>query len=167
MTPKEAFTGSKPDISHLKIFGSPIYVHVPKEKRTNLDPSRKKGILVGYSESSKAFKIYIPGQRYVEVSWDVTFEEDIAFKKSKGSCVIDETNDNQDINVDSNPEIQREHVEPPPQDDHDDPPEPMNPTDIPSDIVITKKRPLWVGNTIQEAERFAAPSGTFRQTKRP
>lgn len=43
----------------------------------------------------------------------------------------------------------------------------MNPIDIPSDIVVTKKRPLWVRNTIQEAERFVAPSGTFRETKRP
>lgn len=124
-------------------------------------------MLVGYSESSKAFRVYIPGQRYVEVSRDVKFEEDIAFKKSKGSCVIDESDDNQNMNVDTNPEIQSEQVEPPPQDDHDDPPEPMNPTDIPSDIVVTKKRPLWVRNTIQEAERFATPSGTFRETKRP
>ncbi|XP_059072468.1 retrovirus-related Pol polyprotein from transposon TNT 1-94 [Cryptomeria japonica] len=167
MTLEEAFTGSKSDISHLRIFGSPVYVHVPKEKRSKLEPSGKKGMLVGYSESSKAFRIYIPGQRYVEVSRDVKFEEDIAFKKSKGSCVIDESNDNQNINVDTNPEIQREQVEPPPQDDHDDPPEPMNPTDISSDIVVTKKRSLWVRNTIQEAERFAAPSGTFRETKRP
>lgn len=93
MTPKEAFTGSKPNISHLRIFGSHVYVHVPKEKRTKLQPSGKKGMLVEYSESSKAFRIYIPGQRYVEVSRDVTFEEDIAFQKSKGSLVSDEVND--------------------------------------------------------------------------
>lgn len=54
MTPEEAITGVKLDISDLRIFESHVYVNVPKEKRTKLEPSGKKGILVGYSESSKA-----------------------------------------------------------------------------------------------------------------
>ena len=45
-TPKEMFTGKKPKVSHINIFGCPVYI--PKEKRTKLDPSRKKGIFVGY-----------------------------------------------------------------------------------------------------------------------
>ena len=61
MTPEEAFTKKKPEVSHLRIFGCPVYVHVPKEKRTKLEPSGKKGIFVGYSETSKAYRIYIPG----------------------------------------------------------------------------------------------------------
>ena len=60
-TLEEIFTGKKPEVSHLKIFGCPVYIHIPKEKRTKLDPSRKKGIFVGYYEVSKAFRIYIPG----------------------------------------------------------------------------------------------------------
>lgn len=60
-------------------------IHVPKDKRTNLEPSGKKGIFVGYSESSKAYRIYIPGQKLIEINWDVTFEEDVSFKRSKGS----------------------------------------------------------------------------------
>ena len=47
-TPEEMYTRKKPKVSHLKIFGCPVYVHIPKEKRTKLDPSRKKGIFVGY-----------------------------------------------------------------------------------------------------------------------
>ena len=30
-TPEEAFSDNKPNISHLKIFGSPVYIHVTKE----------------------------------------------------------------------------------------------------------------------------------------
>ena len=56
--PEEMYTGKKPEVSHLKIFGCPVYVHIPKEKRTKLDPSRKKGIFVGYCEVSKAFREY-------------------------------------------------------------------------------------------------------------
>ena len=51
------FTGKNPKVSHLEIFGCPVYVHIPKEKRSKLDPSRKKGIFVGYCEVSKSFII--------------------------------------------------------------------------------------------------------------
>jgi hypothetical protein len=60
-TSEEMFSGKKPKVSHLKIFGCPVLVHIPKERRTKLDPLGKKGIFVGYCEVSKAFKIYILG----------------------------------------------------------------------------------------------------------
>jgi hypothetical protein len=44
-TPKKVFTGKKPSVDHLRIFGSPVYIHVPKEKMTKLDPSGKKTLL--------------------------------------------------------------------------------------------------------------------------
>ena len=62
-TSEEVFSGKKPEVSHLRIFGFPVYIHIPKEKRTKLDPSGKKGIFVGYSESSKAYKIYFQDLR--------------------------------------------------------------------------------------------------------
>ena len=55
--PKEVFSGKRPEVSHLRIFGCPVYIHIPREKRTKLDPSGKKGIFVGYSENSKAYRI--------------------------------------------------------------------------------------------------------------
>ena len=51
-TPEELFSGEKSEVNHLRIFGCPIFVHVPKEKRTKLDPSGKNGIFVGYSDTS-------------------------------------------------------------------------------------------------------------------
>ena len=60
-TPEEMFSGEKPKVSHLRIFGYPVFIHVPKEKRTKLEPFGRKGIFVGYSETSKAFRIYILG----------------------------------------------------------------------------------------------------------
>jgi hypothetical protein len=47
-TIKEAFTKSSHDVKHLHIFGCLTFSHVPSKKRTNLDPTAKKGILVGY-----------------------------------------------------------------------------------------------------------------------
>jgi hypothetical protein len=81
-TPKEVFTRVKPEIGHMMIFGCLVYIHVPKEKRTKLEPSGRKDIFVGYNETLKAYWIYILGQRYVEISWDVRFEEDLAFRRS-------------------------------------------------------------------------------------
>ena len=39
-------------------------------------------MFIGYSEQSKAYWIYIPGCRQIELNIDVTFYEDIAFGKS-------------------------------------------------------------------------------------
>jgi hypothetical protein len=80
---EEMFTRKKPKVSHLKIFGCLVFIHIPKEKRNKMDPSGKKGIFVGYCEVSKAFRIYIPGQHHIDIIRDVTFDEDATLKKYK------------------------------------------------------------------------------------
>ena len=55
--PEEVFSEKKLEVSHLRIFNCPVYIHIPKEKRTKLDPLGMKGIFVGYSKSSKAYRI--------------------------------------------------------------------------------------------------------------
>ena len=37
-TPEEVFFDKKLEVNHLRIFGCPVYIHIPKEKRTKLDP---------------------------------------------------------------------------------------------------------------------------------
>jgi hypothetical protein len=54
MTPEEAFTGRRPDVEHIRIFGCLTFSHVPSERRTKLDPTAQQGILVEYSKVSKA-----------------------------------------------------------------------------------------------------------------
>jgi hypothetical protein len=82
MTQEEDFSGKKPSVEYLRIFGYPVYIHVPKDKRKKLEPLGKKGILVGYSETSKAYKMYVLGQQKVEINRDMTFDEEIAFNNS-------------------------------------------------------------------------------------
>jgi transposase InsO family protein len=50
-TLEEMFSREKSEVIHLRIFGCPVFVHVPKQKKTKLDPSRKNGIFVGYSDT--------------------------------------------------------------------------------------------------------------------
>jgi len=97
MTPEEAFSGKKPDIGHLRIFGCIIYSYIPKEKRTKLEPTAEKGIFVGYGETSKAFRIYIPAQRRVVVRRDVKFEEDRAFRRSQELEYLDQPDPQQQL----------------------------------------------------------------------
>jgi hypothetical protein len=85
MNLEETFTEVKPMVGHLRIFGCPIYIHIPKEKRTKLDPSGRKSTFFGYNESSKEYRIYILGQRQIEVNGDVSFEEEVSFRRSRGS----------------------------------------------------------------------------------
>jgi hypothetical protein len=48
-----------------------------------MEPTAEKGIFVGYSEISKAYRIYIPALRRVVVRRDVKFEEQKAFERSR------------------------------------------------------------------------------------
>ncbi|GJS36260.1 hypothetical protein Tco_0534642 [Tanacetum coccineum] len=43
-TPIEAWSGIKPSIQHLKVFGSISYYHIPDIKRSKLDAKARKGI---------------------------------------------------------------------------------------------------------------------------
>ena len=81
-TPEEVFSSKKPEFFHLRIFGCPVYIHILKEKRTKLDPSGRKRIFV-YSESLKDYKIYFLEFKNIDISKDVTFDEDSAYNKSR------------------------------------------------------------------------------------
>ena len=48
-----------------------------------MDPIVEKGIFVGYSDTSKAFQIYIPALRRVVLRRDVKFEEEKAYRSSR------------------------------------------------------------------------------------
>jgi hypothetical protein len=51
---------------------------------------------VGYSEFSKAFKIYTPGHHHIEIKRDVTFDEDATLNKSK-RCQLEEVYEEEPI----------------------------------------------------------------------
>jgi hypothetical protein len=75
MTPKKKFTGKKPDVSDLRVFGCIAYVHVPNEKRSKLDPKAEKCIYIGYYLEQKGYRCFNPSIRKLQVSRDVVFDE--------------------------------------------------------------------------------------------
>ena len=43
-TLEEKYSGKKPNLSHVKVFGCIAYVHIPNELRTKLDPKAEKSL---------------------------------------------------------------------------------------------------------------------------
>ena len=89
VTPEERFTGKKPDLSHLKVFGCIAYVHVPDELRTKLDPKAEKCIVIGYSLEQKGYRCYNPVTQKLWVSRDVMFDDISTWYSAKNVCRID------------------------------------------------------------------------------
>jgi hypothetical protein len=154
---EEAFTGVKPEVSHFRIFGCPVYIHVPVEKRTKLEPSNRKGLFVGYSETSKAYKVYIPEQRKTVVSRDVKFEEDFASRKSHEPIPVTENEEQEALKVEpGSPKSPSSGQQPSGEEEE---------TLAPSSSV---RRPRWFTQTLRDAQEYVgAPRSTFRESRPP
>ncbi|KAJ0785458.1 putative RNA-directed DNA polymerase [Helianthus annuus] len=99
VTPYEAWNGRKPNVEHLKVFGSLAYAHVPKQFRGKLDEKTEKTIFVGYSEQSKGYKLYNPLTKKMIISRDVVFDESkqwvINTENAEVPFIISDTNEPQ------------------------------------------------------------------------
>ena len=74
-TPEELFSGKKPSISHLRVFGSPVFVHTTKPSRSKLEPRSEKCVLLSFDTETKAYRCYRPSTQRVFISRDVTIDE--------------------------------------------------------------------------------------------
>ncbi|CAG5027406.1 unnamed protein product [Parnassius apollo] len=52
-----------------------MYAHIPKEKRKKWDSKGEKGVMVGYGETVKGYRIYFSHRNDVELKRDVVFLE--------------------------------------------------------------------------------------------
>ena len=74
-SPNELWTGSKPDVSHIRKFGCLCFVHIPKENRNKLDAVALKGIFVGYHSSTQV-RVFNPETGKINWHTAVSFRED-------------------------------------------------------------------------------------------
>lgn len=74
-TPEEKWSGRRPDITNLKVFGCEAMVHVPKEKSKKWDSKANKMIFIGYNEQTKGYRLLDPKTKKVLISRDVIFIE--------------------------------------------------------------------------------------------
>jgi hypothetical protein len=77
ITPEEAWTKIKPDVSHFHVFGSIAWAHIPDEKRKALQPKSEKCIFVGYSEDVKGYRLLQTHCNEIIIRRDVKFDENL------------------------------------------------------------------------------------------
>jgi hypothetical protein len=75
-TSQELWSGYKPNVAHLKVFRSIVYGKNTDPKRTKLEDKSKKYVFIGYSEKSKAYKLYDPIEKKLVISRDVELNEE-------------------------------------------------------------------------------------------
>jgi len=95
-TSYELLNGRKPNIGHLKVFGCKCYIlNNGKESLGKFDAKSDKGIFLGYSLSSHAYKVYNKKLMTVEESIHVVFDE--TNKSEQGLTKINTEKDEHDI----------------------------------------------------------------------
>ena len=70
-TPYELVYGRKPDLSNLKEWGTPVWVH--NASGTKLDGRGREGRWVGFEEESNAHRIYFEDKRMVRIERSIKF----------------------------------------------------------------------------------------------
>uniref|UniRef100_A0A1J3F7G4 Retrovirus-related Pol polyprotein from transposon TNT 1-94 n=1 Tax=Noccaea caerulescens TaxID=107243 RepID=A0A1J3F7G4_NOCCA len=75
--PEELWLNRKPGYKHLRRFGSVAYVHHDQGK---LKPRALKGILLGYPQGTKGYKVWLMETEKCVISRNVVFHEELVFK---------------------------------------------------------------------------------------
>ena len=75
MTPEEAWSGNKPDVSNIRIFGSRAFMHIPEKDRDKLSAHSLVCTFLGFAEHRKAYKlVHRPSCQFFQ-SCDIVFDE--------------------------------------------------------------------------------------------
>ncbi|GBE85892.1 hypothetical protein SCP_0804160 [Sparassis crispa] len=72
-TPEEKWNGTKPNISYLQEFSSPVWVLTEDATLSKLAPRANKYIFVGYMDGPKAIKYYDAHTRQIKISRNFQF----------------------------------------------------------------------------------------------
>ncbi|CAG4960563.1 unnamed protein product [Colias eurytheme] len=94
-TPYELWCGRKPNLDHIRVFGSPAMVHVPKINRTKWDKKAEKYILLGFAENTKGYRLYNPRTKKITTSRDVIIME-TSRKQDTVDALVEEKKEEED-----------------------------------------------------------------------
>ena len=71
--PLEKWTGKRPNVGYFRPFGCKVHILNKNLNKDMFEPKTFQGIFVGYSDTSKAYRVWIPSERKIRVSRDVRF----------------------------------------------------------------------------------------------
>lgn len=72
-TPAEMWTGHKPDVSKLRVFGCKALAWVPTAQRRKLDPKSRPAVMIGYAPN--AYRLWDKEKKQLFLARDVKFDE--------------------------------------------------------------------------------------------
>jgi hypothetical protein len=87
ITPEEAWTKIKPDVSHFRVFGNIAWAHIPDEKRKALQPKSEKCTFVRYSEDVKGYRLLQTHCNEIIIRRYVKFDENLLACESNSTFV--------------------------------------------------------------------------------
>jgi len=76
-TPYELSRGKKLVVKYFRIFGSDYYILRDRENQENFDVKSDKGYILGYSSTSKAYKVYNLRTKTVMESSNVVINDEL------------------------------------------------------------------------------------------
>ena len=103
VTPFERWFGVRPDVSHLRVFGSVAYIFVPDALRQKLDPKALKGVYVGESEEQKASRVFVEATGRTHITRHVKVYENLPYWAPVGPSATDVTPPVPTVSVDAPP----------------------------------------------------------------
>ena len=74
-TPYELWKGRKPNVKYFRIFGSTCFILKDRENVGKFDSQSDKGIFLGYSSISKAYRVYNKRTKKVMETINVFIDE--------------------------------------------------------------------------------------------
>lgn len=83
-TPYELWKHRKPNIGYFKVFGRKCFILNTKDNLGKFDPKSNVSIFLGYSNSSKAYRVYKKNTLVVKASMHITFDESNPSSAEKG-----------------------------------------------------------------------------------
>ena len=75
LTPYEIINNRKPNVKFFHVFGSRCFIFNSKEHRNKFDVKADEGIFLGYSLTSKAYRVLNKRSRKIEETYYVTFDD--------------------------------------------------------------------------------------------
>ncbi|KAJ4793822.1 Pol [Rhynchospora pubera] len=105
-TPFELWFGHTPNISYFRVFGSKCFVLDESPKVTKFDAKSLPGIFVGYSTTSKAYRVYLPNSKVVIESINVKFDEKVLEESKEGNSIVGTQMEETTQEIESQPQAQ-------------------------------------------------------------
>jgi hypothetical protein len=83
-TPYEIWRGKKPTVKYFKTFGSKCYILRDRENLGKFDPKSDEGIFLGYSSTSRAYRVFNKRTETVMESINVVIDDEEVERPSGG-----------------------------------------------------------------------------------